>query len=254
MASPKGGVALSLSKSKLKRSGLAVLVLIVVIVGGYFLWQWWPKALVIEDAQADWDGSNMGADSNLNPYKIDYIDIKSVSLKTSGDNLVVRWDFYGTIPKLPVDDLPAINGDKITDINYNLRIDTDNNMATGPSTGLSEIMLHNVDTGSAKQMETWVKVNGVRKDEDSIISGGGKGHDYVETKFPLSTLGLKKGQKVTVLAVATLGTEKKGEFASVDRVANPYEMNGDSQYIQMYLGERLVLPVNGVLTDLKFAK
>lgn len=240
------GLSVSLSKRKLKN--FITLVAIIVVIAGAIAIYWTikPKPLFVADPEGDFETTNMDLKVNPDPYPMPYADIKKISFKVDDENLTVRWDLWGEIPKT-VDKL-TYNGDLIESVNYTLSIDTDSNLNTGQEKLQGrEIMIQHVLVGQAKVMETWIKMNDQRDETSGFVTSGGPGHNYLVGEYPLSVLGLKKGQKVIVTAMSNVSTANQGEFATADWLHNPHDVNGDPRYVLMNLGEKIIRPVGGTL-------
>ncbi|MHB8807785.1 MAG: hypothetical protein ACYC59_09415 [Anaerolineaceae bacterium] len=160
------------------------------------------SGIKIDDEQDDFVimGSNkeVSNENNPSPYRLSFLDIRSLEVGTDQNYLYYKVTFFDVIPDQPI----SINDDQIRDIGCKLNVVDQENMD-------QEIL--SVDTGylpiiNFPSLSTYYFYDptGIQEpeiarfnhqDSDSKLYGG-VGEDYILGAFPLQKLNLQVGQEI----------------------------------------------------------
>lgn len=212
-----------------------VILIIIILAGLYFYYFYWIKlhgqslsdadkalasGITVLDSKDDFVmlGSNkeeLNAEDNPSPYRLDMLDIKSVSLGADNQYLYFKETFYGVIPKKA----PVINGDTIQDVGAkgNLRD------KSGKEYGGIEVSFGwlPIIGFAADNTYYFYGPTGVEWPESARYTGqgndskvyGGVGTDYIMGRFPLARFGLKMGDTINIELPTESGSAKYSHAA-----------------------------------------
>lgn len=159
---------------------------------------------------------------------IDFIDLKSLSIKVDGQNLVLHYQLKDPLPK-NASTLPQVDDAKIATLQIWATLENVNNLGKiamlinrwGTSgTVFSGDFKYNTnvgpDNGPGHQTEKRAK-----------LTSGGLGNDYFEVTYPLAELNLDRGDEVRMRVFATV-IDSNGQFISEDIIADEdFAIEGD---------------------------
>ncbi|MFA6082171.1 MAG: hypothetical protein WC773_02000 [Patescibacteria group bacterium] len=142
----------------------------------------------------------LNAEDNPSPYRLDYFDIKSVSVGADDQYLYIKTTFFGTIPKTS----QKVNGDNIVAIAAKAEITDDQGkeyLGMAADFGYVAIIgipaLNTYYSYGATGIEWPENARYTHQDRDSKVYGGG-GTDYIMGAYPLNKMGLEMGQTINI--------------------------------------------------------
>lgn len=180
------------------------------------------NGITVSDAKDDFVimGSNkeeQNAKDNPSPYRLDYLDIKSVSLGADNNYIYYKMTFYNTIPK----QAEKVNGDAIVAIAAKAEVvDNDGKEYGGfessfgyvPVFGIPALNTYYFYGPTGIEWPESARYTGQGK--DSKVYGGG-GYDYIMGAFPYKKLGIKYGETINIRFPMEVGS-RKYTHAAVD--------------------------------------
>lgn len=179
---------------------VVVAVLLIVLVGGV---AWWffkggSRATVLKDQTGDVTTPD-GADA-----AIDFIDLESLAIKVSGQNLILRYKLNGALPKNATN-LSEVNGAKIATLQIWTSLESEK------IPGKMAMLLNRWGTrGTAFSSNIEYGINptpgggpgSFQIQKKTKLLSGGLGYDYFEIAYPLSELNLTREDVVSVRVFA----------------------------------------------------
>jgi hypothetical protein len=195
------------------------------------------RGIVIEDEQDDFvmmatNKEILNAEDNPSPYRLSFLDVKSLTLAADEQYLYAKITFFDVIPERPT----SVEGDAIRAIGCKVNIVDENNM---------DQMIFAMDTSylpivDLPSLNTYYfyEPTGIQEPESARFAhqdhkskiDGGAGTDYILAAFPLEKLNLRIGQRVLM----SLSVEAKSDrytHAAVDVLLGSGKMPAIIQWI-----------------------
>lgn len=163
------------------------------------------NGIVVEDERDDFvmmatDKEVLNAENNPSPYRLSFLDVKSLAIGADEQNVYVKITFFDTIPAQPI----SIEGDSIQAIGCKVNIVDENEMDqvifAADSSYLPVVNLPSLNTyyfyGPTGIQEP-ESARFSHQDHDSKIYGGA-GKDYILAAFPMKKINVRVGQQIFI--------------------------------------------------------
>lgn len=189
---------------------------------------WWfntgSQTTVLKDATSD-----VAKKAGGEKAAIDFIDLKSLSIKVDGRNLVLRYQLKDPLPK-DASTLPEVDGAKVATLQIWAMLD--NEKIPGKIAMLinrwgtsGRVFSSNFEYGMGPTPENGPGSYQIKK--TTKLRAGGLGHDYFEVAYPLTDLNLTRGDEVRIRVFATV-LDSNGQFISEDIITDEdFAIEGD---------------------------
>lgn len=208
---------------KLSLKVIGAVILIALVGGGIWWFNTGSQTTVLKDATGD-----LAKKAGGEKAAIDFIDLKSLSIKVDGQNLVLRYQLKDPLPK-DASILQEVDGAKIATLQIWATLQNEKTL------GKIAMLVNRWGTSGRVFSGNFEYNTNVAPDsgpsnqipKKAKLISGGLGNDYFEVAYPLADLNLARGDQVRMRVFATV-LNSNGQFISEDIIADEnFAIEGD---------------------------